>query len=97
MGEVLEEVGAAEDADRLARAATTTAGLPAERSAKTVSTDSSISTAGSGGSIAAATSSSSASGLRKTRSKSPRSRIEPTRSASESTSSWRTTGIWEIQ
>ena len=41
--------------------ATTTAGLPADRSAKTVSTEAPISTAGSGGSIAAAMSSESAS------------------------------------
>ena len=77
--------------------ATTTAGLPAERSAKTVSTDSAISTAGSGGSIAAATSSASASGLRKTRSSRPRSRMEPTTSASDSAPSWRTTGICEME
>ena len=76
--------------------ATTTAGLLSKRSAKTVSTDSVVSTAGSGGSMAEATSSFSASWFRKTRSRSPRSWIEPTRSASDSAASWRATGICEI-
>src|SRR5215203_774299 len=79
------------------RLATTTAGFPAERSAKTVSTEAPISTAGSGGSIAAAMSSESAFWSRKTRSRSPLSRIEPTTSASDTASSpFRTTGICEI-
>src|SRR6476659_2236793 len=77
--------------------ATTTAWLPPVRAEKTSSSDSSASTADSGGCIAAATSSLRASGLRKTRSSRPRSWSDPTTSASEPPESCRVTGSCEIE
>ncbi len=83
--EVLEQVGARQHADGLPARATTTAFVRPVSVAKTSSSESPTSTAGSGGCIAFATSSCSASGFLKTRSSRSRSWSEPITSASEST------------
>ena len=92
VGEVLEQVGARDDADRLPSSATTTAFVPPVSAVTISSTDASASTVASGGCIAVATSSCSASAFLKTRSSRSRSCSEPITSASDATSPSRTTG-----
>ena len=98
VGQVLEEVGAGEHARRPPVVGDDDGRVPLspERSAKTVSTDSRTSTAGGevhrGRDLVL-----ESSWFRKTRSRRPRSRIDPTTSARESAGSWRTTGICEIE
>src|SRR6266542_424786 len=75
--------------------ATSTAGELC-REEKATSTGSSNCTIGSGDDITSATSACRASGSRNSRSRRPRSRIEPTKAVTSVVSGSRTTGAWEI-